>query len=341
MGEAFAGIVSTEEREAQLMGTNAHVIVTGGKPGLAQRAVERLERLEARWSRFLPDSEITRLNEHPGVPVLVSPETYLLVERAIEGWRLTGGLFDPTLLRELRAAGYDRSFELLKTRGPSTQRSFVRSADSSAAPRPRADAITLDPLVRTVRLPPGVELDPGGIGKGLAADLVVEELLADGASGAMVSIGGDLRAEGAAPEGCGWIVAVGDPRAPDRVVATLALNAGAVASTWRTKRSWVTADGAPRHHLLDPRTGTSAATGLAGVTVVAGRGWQAEVLAKAAFLAGRAGASPVLGAHCAGALLVTDDGATSEVGDLAPFVVADGSRAKCQASGLALRGSAC
>ena len=87
------------------MGTTAHVIVTDGAPGLADRAVARLEELEARWSRFRPDSEISRLNERPGVPVVVSPETYQLIERALDGWRLTAGRFDPTLLRELRGGG--------------------------------------------------------------------------------------------------------------------------------------------------------------------------------------------------------------------------------------------
>jgi hypothetical protein len=105
--------MTTQERIVEVMGTTAHVIITDGPPGLADRAAARLEELEARWSRFRPDSEISRLNEMAEVPVIVSPETYHLVERALEGWRLTAGRFDPTLLRELRAAGYDRSFELI------------------------------------------------------------------------------------------------------------------------------------------------------------------------------------------------------------------------------------
>jgi thiamine biosynthesis lipoprotein len=267
MGQAFAGMVSTQEREAELMGTTAHVIVTGAEPGLAARAVERLRLLEARWSRFLPDSEISRLNEHPGVPVLVSHDTYLLVERAIEGWRLTGGLFDPTLLRELRAAGYDRSFELMRAGASAPD---DRPADAGARPpdratlRPTTDAITLDPLVRTVRLPFGVELDPGGIGKGLAADLVVEELRAQGATGA---------------------------------------------------------DGTRRHHLIDPATGVPAATGLSGVTVITGSGWHAEVLAKAAFLAGPTAGAELLADRGVAGLLVRDDGSMIEAGDLGRFAV--------------------
>ena len=87
--------MTTEERIIDVMGTTAHVIVTDGALGLADRAVARLEELEARWSRFRPDSEISRLNERPGVPVVVSPDTYQLIERALDGWRLTGGPVRP------------------------------------------------------------------------------------------------------------------------------------------------------------------------------------------------------------------------------------------------------
>ena len=307
----------SEERIVEVMGTTAHVIVTGGPSGLADRAVARLEQLESRWSRFRPDSEISRLNERADVPVLVSEDTYQLIERALEGWRLTDGRFDPTLLRELQAAGYDRSFELI---------SFGRAATAEAAPRPwsgearpGAEQIRLDPIVGTVWLGRAVQVDPGGIGKGLAADLVVELLLAEGASGGLVNVGGDLRVSGDAPEGEGWIVAVNDPNHADQVIGTLALDAGAVASSWRTKRAWTAGDGTRRHHLIDPATGRPADRGLAGVTVVTGAGWRAEVLAKAAFLSGPVDGAALLTANDASGLLVEDDGAVHEVGEWAQF----------------------
>ena len=316
--------MNSEERIVEVMGTTAHVIVTGGRSGLADRAVERLEELEARWSRFRSDSEISRLNERPGVPVLVSGDTYDLIEHALEGWRLTEGRFDPTLLREVRAAGYDRSFELISSpnapRGPAS-----RAGSASGAParvdRPGAEQIRLDPIVGTVRLGPEVQVDPGGIGKGLAADLVVDLLLAEGALGALVNVGGDLRAVGPAPEGGGWTVAIDDPHDADRVIGTIALQAGAVASSWRTKRAWNAPDGTTRHHLIDPATGLPAVSGLAGVTVVTGVGWRAEVLAKAAFLAGPVQGAAMLVANDASGLLVADDGEVHEVGAWAQFKV--------------------
>ena len=311
MGVRLDGRMDTFERIVEVMGTTAHVMVVDGPEVLVDRAVERLEDLEARWSRFRPDSELSRLNEHSGVPVVVSPTTFELVERAVEGRRLTGGRFDPTLLDAVRAAGYDRSFELVASGTVPTP----TGSGGAVSPRPGrpVGTIHLDRVARTVTLGTGVALDPGGIGKGLAADLVVEDLLAAGAGGAMANVGGDLRADGRGPDG-GWIVAVTDPTDPDRVVDTLAIAAGAVASTWRTRRAWTAADGSLRHHLIDPETGRPAETGLAGVTVVGGRGWQVEVLAKAAFLAGPVDGADVLAEHGAAGLLVTDDGRRIRVG---------------------------
>jgi thiamine biosynthesis lipoprotein len=315
--------MSTEERVVELMGTTAHVIVSDGPPGLADRAVERLEELEALWSRFRADSEVSVLNTRAGVPVPLSPCTYQLIEHALEGWRLTGGRFDPTLLRELRAAGYDRSFELLVVGEDATGSALPAVTARRAMPRvaqsPSAERIRLDRTIGTVWLGAGVEFDPGGIGKGFAADLVVDLVLAAGARGALVNVGGDLRAEGAAPEGAGWVVAIADPTDPDRVVGTVALGSGAVASTWRTKRAWTAPDGTPRHHLIDPENGRPAASGLAGVTVVTGQGWQAEVLAKGAFLAGPVDGAALLAANGVAGLLVADDGSVSEAGSWAQF----------------------
>jgi thiamine biosynthesis lipoprotein len=315
---------SAEERMVDLMGTTTHIIVTGGARALADSAVDRLHELEARWSRFRPDSELSRLNERPGVPMVVSAETFTLVERAVAGWHVTGGRFDPTLLPELRDAGYDRSFELLGARDdpallPPASLGTNVAPPAPSVDRPTVETITLDPVVNSIVVGPGVEIDPGGIGKGLAADMVVEMLLSRGAQGAMVSVGGDLRADGEAPEGAGWAVAVADPNDPDRVIDTLALDRGAVASTWRTQRTW-TVDGDVRHHLIDPRTGSPASTGLAGVTVISGHGWLAEVLAKAAFLAGREHAGPLLTANGASAIAVDDDGSRHEFGEVSKFV---------------------
>ena len=91
------------------MGSEAHLIVVGAGLSLLDNLVEFLDRLEQRWSRFIPDSEISRLNRNAGRPVAVHASTLLLVERGVEAWRLSGGSFDPTVLGDVVRAGYDTS----------------------------------------------------------------------------------------------------------------------------------------------------------------------------------------------------------------------------------------
>ena len=140
-----------------------------------------------------------------------------------------------------------------------------------------------------------------------------------------MSVGGDLRVSGEAPAESSWVVAIADPLDPLRVLGNLCLGNGAVASSWRTKRTWTGADGLPRHHLIDPRTGRSAVSGVAGVTVVAAQGWQAEVLAKSAFLAGPDDGPALIAESGAAGLLVADDGSMHPAGDIAAFLLPPGS----------------
>src|SRR5947208_3323900 len=84
-----------EETRFRAMGSDVHVVVVGDHR-LLDMARTRIDDLEQRWSRFIPGSEIDRLNAKRGTPVDVSDETFLLVRRALEGWRATGGRFDPT-----------------------------------------------------------------------------------------------------------------------------------------------------------------------------------------------------------------------------------------------------
>ena len=284
------------------MGSDVHAIVVGDA-GLLERARMRIEELERRWSRFIPDSEISVLNARRGVPHRVSDDTLALVLRAVQAWRATGGRFDPTVLGDVIRAGYDRPFE-----------GFVIRRDGGvSALRRDAGGIVIDPVAQTVALPEHAGFDPGGIGKGLAADLVATELVSLGAAGVCVNLGGDLRVAGVSPHGdAAWLVAVRD--APDdEPIAHVAVADGGVATTSRTRRRWTTADGIERHHVIDPGTGRSARTPVLHATAIARDAWRAEVLSTVAFLDGVAGIefAERLGAT---AMIATADGVTAGAG---------------------------
>jgi thiamine biosynthesis lipoprotein len=301
------------------MGSDAHVIVVGGAhpARLLDLARLRLDDLEARWSRFRPDSEVSRLTAAAGTPVGVSPETVELVQRSIRAWRLTGGLFDPTVLGALVQAGYDRTFTDLPAAPPTAPRppavAGVEVTDEHAEPippgsrplgphDPGAEDIVVDG--GQVTLPSGTGFDPGGIGKGLAADLVARELMAAGAAGACVNLGGDIRlvgegdggdahgdrgddpdsGDGSTAEAAAWTVDVEHPRGV-RPLARLGLHDGAVATSTTLRRRWAVARGV-HHHLIDPLTGRPSASDLTLATAIAREAWVAEVMAKAVLLRG-------------------------------------------------------
>ena len=219
-------MVAPAELRFRAMGSDVHVLVNG-PAGLLQAARDRVEELERRWSRFRADSEISRLNALADSPMAVSPETLGLVGRALEGARVTGGRYDPTVLGDVLRAGYDRSFEEVGAAG----------AAGGGSPLGRGWArVVVDAAGSSVTLPAGVGLDPGGIGKGYAADLVVEELRAAGAAGVWVNLGGDPRAAGRAPGGGSWVVGIEHPLRP-APAATVALDHGAVATSSRVRRA--------------------------------------------------------------------------------------------------------
>ncbi len=259
--------------------------------------MDRLAELERRWSRFEPTSEVSRANEQAGAPVEVSDDTFLLCTLAEQAHRLTGGAFNPLLGNHLSALGYDRSFEL------------IGSGHLHEEPQPDPSsgvAITCDEATRTVTIPHGHRFDPGGLGKGLAADLVVEELITHGAAGALVDLGGDVRVAGESPREGGWSIGIEDPHTPGRELLRVGLSDGAVASSSRLRRCW-SHHGESVHHVLDPH-GKPLRNGIAAVSVLADRGWRAEMITKHAFVAGSDEGLAVLDQHDVDGVIVRDDG---------------------------------
>ena len=270
-------------------------------------AKRMLELIEQRWSRFLPDSDITRINLADGCPVVVDPLTLTLIATMAEAWQTTQGRYDPTVLPILVADGYRSSIDqpTRVTILPAT----ARHDGGGLA------AITVDAERRTVTAPPGLTLDPGGIGKGLAADLVVAQLLTAGVAGALVDVGGDLACAGTAPAPAGWAVTVEHPDDPNADLMTITVSAGGVATSSTRTRRWFH-DGAIRHHVIDPVSGAMSDTDLAAVTVIARSGWLAEAHATAAILAGRVGLLRYLAIHDLSGLAVTTDGVVLATPDL-------------------------
>ena len=257
-------------------GMGAWVVATdaqAAEPRLA--AVEAfIHATEAALSRFRPDSDLSRLNARAGRPVHVSPLLAELLALALDAARQTDGLYDPTVLEALEAAGYDRSFEQLDP---------VAAGRPLSAPAASWRDVQFDPATRQVTLPVGVRLDLGGIVKGWAADRAAEMLAEVGPC--LVDVGGDLAAAGRPVEYPWWPVGVADPRDADHDLALLTLTDRGVATSGTDYRRWRQGD-AVRHHIIDPRTRRPAQTDLLSVTVVAPTAMQADLHAKVALMLG-------------------------------------------------------
>jgi thiamine biosynthesis lipoprotein len=280
------------------MGTTVEALVEAAPSaavlaGLAGVRAE-FERLEQIFSRFRADSELTRLNESGSAEA--SDDMRAVVRLALTARARTAGRFDPTIHDALVAAGYDRSFDELGEPGP---------ADALAPDRGGGGVAVRG---RRVELGPGVRLDLGGIVKGFAADRCARRLARVGPC--LVNAGGDLAVGGARAAGP-WPVAVRLPRGR----LTLGVASGGLATSGRDRRRW-RRDGQERHHLIDPATGRPAAVAPLAVTVAAPSATEAEVLAKALFLAGEDAEreAELIGAPAA---IVSADGELRLVGGLA------------------------
>jgi thiamine biosynthesis lipoprotein len=250
------------------------VIFASGDPdavALALRAGRSLaEEAHARLSRFEPDSELSRLNADPRDVVPASDLLCRLAGAVRWAGEASGGLVDATCLDAVESSGYRSDWD------PSRGASTLDWISGPSRPLPGAWRSVSANAGAVVR-PRGVRLDSGGLAKGLVADEIA--VLLRECDDWAIDCGGDLRVGGRLPRR--RTIEVRDPIDGDGVVHRLTLRSGAVATSGTTRRRW-----RGGHHLIDPRTGAPADTGIVQATALAPTGLEAEVLAKAALLAG-------------------------------------------------------
>jgi thiamine biosynthesis lipoprotein len=261
------------------------LLAAEGDPELLATGFEQVESFvhhsEARFTRFSEDSELHSLNLSVGTWFRASPEMFEVLELSREYHALTGGLFNPAILKALERAGYDRSMDEIRAGGP------LQAKEGQAVMAPDFSAVQLEPSTHAVQLPEGMQVDLGGIAKGWIAERAAQKLSLF-ARACAVSAGGDMALVGTPQGEVGWKVALEDPLQPDENLAILQVGPGAVATSAITKRQWRQGERL-QHHLIDPRTGAPAETDWLSVTVIADSAAAAEVYAKAMLIAGSKG----------------------------------------------------
>ena len=272
------------------MGNTAHLVVTGIDESDAARVVDaavgRVEELEAAWSRFRVDSEISRFNRTGRIDELGEDSRSMLAH--MDAARLaTRGAYDARILPHILDLGYTYS--------------LVDGRHASASLH-------------------GNAVDPGGIGKGLAADIVVTEMMNmvmmnRGADGVLVSIGGDMRCIGrgdhhTTDNADRWVIDIERPGNRDESIARIAVRDGGVATSNVSAKRW-TGLAAHESHVIDPRTSGSlnpAAREIVQATVIASTGAWADAFATACLVHDPATALGLLDDNGLAGLLVTADG---------------------------------
>ncbi len=283
----------------QAMGSHVRLLI--GAPGprmppasvAAEQGRRFVEDFDATLSRFRPDSELSRLNADRRERVPASELMRRAVAAGVCAAERSGGLVDPTLAGEIERAGYASS----RAGMPGLPLGEALAGAPARRPaRPRLDRrwrdFEVDDVAGEVVRPPGLRFDTGGIGKGLAADMLAATL--SGYSRFVVDCGGDIRIGGADAIAHPYEVFVEHPITGGRA-HLLRLGSGGVATSGINVRIWRDAEGRCLHHLLDPASGEPAWTGLVGATALGATALEAETLSKAALLSGPegvAGCSP-------------------------------------------------
>jgi thiamine biosynthesis lipoprotein len=241
-------------RSFRAIGTTATVVVQDA--GVADQAARLLaadlEEIDQACSRFRGDSELQTVHRHAGAAVQVGALLFEALRVAVDAAERTGGAVDPTVGNAIAALGYDTDLDevLVRPAGPPPALGSVAGYAH----------VQLNAADHTVRIPRGVRLDLGSTAKALAADRAAARLAHAVGNGVLVSLGGDVAVAGEPPAG-GWAVGIArDSSAPagsvDQVVA---ITRGGLASSATAVRTWK-AGGRAVHHILDPRTGDSAAS---------------------------------------------------------------------------------
>jgi len=264
-------------REEAIMGTAVRVELWHADRERGEAALDdvmrEMHRIDRAMSPFKPESELSRLNRDAATgPTPVSSEMFELIERSIEFSELSGGAFDVTF------ASVGFLFDYRSRIKPTAEQI------AAALPGINYRHLRLDRGRRTIQFARDeVKIDLGGIAKGHAVDNCIALLKARGVAQALVMAGGDTRVLGD-KRGRPWVIGVQDPRRKDAMVARIPLVDAAISTSGDYER-YFESDGVRYHHILDPKTGNSAA-GVRSVTIIGPDATTTEGISKSVFIKG-------------------------------------------------------
>lgn len=234
-------------------------------------AEEEIRRIDSLFDRGNGESEIYRINTDKSA--FVSEKTAQVLSSARSVSERTQGAFDITIAPVMDLWGFYGGKFRVPTEGEI----------SSALEGVGYEKIMLNG--NSISIPYNSAIDLGGIGKGYASDRIISLLKENGVSSAIISLGGNVHTLGARPNGSDWAVGIQDPDDPSLILGTLKVHDKAVITSGGYQR-YFEENGRFYHHIIDPKTGKSAESGLSSVTIVSDSGTLADALSTALFVMG-------------------------------------------------------
>lgn len=289
----------TQEADRDLFAMDTYMTVTayGARAQEAvDRAAEEIERLDGLLSASENGSEVFRVNEDGGGRL--SEDGAYLVERALEMYESTDGAFDIAIYPVMKAWGFtDGAFKVP-----------LRDTLAELLPLTDAGEIRFDKKSGEVSFGMGgMKIDLGGIAKGYTSGRIMDIFRACGVKSGLVNLGGNVQVLGAKPDGSLWRVAVQDPDDARQAMGVVAVKDRTVITSGGYER-YFEEGGVTYHHIIDPRTGYPADSGLASVSVISADGTLADGLSTSFFIMGAKKASEYWRAHSGefDMILITD-----------------------------------
>jgi thiamine biosynthesis lipoprotein len=281
-GSPQGALTQRVEANIDAMGSTYSVVVYGSDEARLRAGVEdaseEARRLDQLLSNYIPASEWSQVNqEASSKPVRISTELFQLLRACVEYSRESDGAFDITVGPLMKVWGF------YKGSGHLPHRAEVRGAMAHVG----YQNILLDAKNNTVRFAKeGVEIDPGGIGKGYAVDKMVEVLKQDGITSALVSASGSsIYGLGAPPNEPGWKIKIRDPKDASKAVAEVVLHDNSLSTSGNYEKFFF-AEGKLYSHIMDPRTGYPS-EGMLAVSVVSPKTIDSEAWCKPYYIRGR------------------------------------------------------
>ena len=236
-------------------------------------ASDRLKELEESFSVTDGNSDIGIVNELGSARV--SDDTAYVVSEALNVCRDTDGALDITIYPVLREWGF------------TTGNMHVPSEEVITAALARTGYENIGISGNTVTLPEGYMLDLGSCAKGYSGDEMLEVMSELGINSALVNLGGNVQALGSKPDGTEWSVGIANPFSPNDLLGVLQIHDKSVITSGGYQRYFTDDDGNVYIHILDPRTGHPADSGLVSVTVIGDKGIMCDALSTALFVMGK------------------------------------------------------